>query len=121
MIETSTVSAAMLKTRSASGAAEPSTNAEQNDYEREDGEALDEARPGIELEHLEPALSQREARHDECRGQREERAACDPGGERAEHEQHPEDRERRLQELDPCGKRRHERSVARRDGRDWLR
>ena len=88
--------------------------AEQDQHERHHREALHEAAGGIELEHLEPAVAQHEAGDHEARREREEAALGETRDERAEDQQHAEDRERRLQELHTGGERRHRAHSARR-------
>ena len=65
--------------------------AEQDQDQRDDGHGLHEAAARVELEHLEPALPEREAGEHEDRGQRQEAAAGDPGDQRAEDQQPAED------------------------------
>ena len=77
------------------------TVAEQDQDERDDREALDELRRRVEVERAEPGLPEHEAGEDEAGRQREEAAVGEPGDERAEHQQHAERRERRVEELNP--------------------
>ena len=88
--------------------------AEQDQHERHDREPLHEAAGGVELEHLEPAVAQHEAGDHEPGREREEAALGQTRDERTEDQQHAEDRERRLQELDTGGERWHRPHSARR-------
>jgi hypothetical protein len=58
---------------------------------------VDEARPRLELEHLEAAVAEGEAGQHEQRRQRQEGALHDAGDQRADHQQRPEDEQHDLE------------------------
>ena len=67
------------------------TVAEQDHDQRDRGQHGHEARPGVELEHLQAALAEHEAGEHEERRQRQERAMRDARQQRAAHEDGAED------------------------------
>ena len=78
--------------------------AEQDHDQRDRGQDGDEARARVELEHLQAALAEHEAREDEERGEREEGAVGEARQQRAAHEHGAEDEQRDV-EGRACGQR----------------
>ena len=68
--------------------------AEQDHDQRDRGQHGHEARARVELEHLQAALAEHEAREHEERGQREERAVGEARQQRAAHQHGAEDEQR---------------------------
>ena len=71
--------------------------AEQDHDQRDDRQVVHEARARVELEDLQPALAEGEARQDEHRRERQERPPREACDERARHEQRAEDEQHDLE------------------------